>query len=59
VTDTTATKYTGVVRFFGDRGAYGFIEPHGGGKDVFVHITAVAQAGLRGTPTCHFLTGTI
>ena len=33
--------------FNGDKG-YGFIEPAEGGKDVFVHISAVEQAGLRG-----------
>ena len=39
---------TGVVKFFnGERGS-GFIKPHDGGRDVFVHITAVEQAGLKG-----------
>lgn len=38
---------TGVVKWFnGDKG-YGFIEPEAGGKDVFVHITAVERAGLN------------
>ena len=37
---------TGTVKFFNyDRG-YGFIEPAEGGKDVFVHATAVERAGL-------------
>jgi len=39
---------TGIVKWFnGDKG-YGFIAPEGGGRDVFVHISAVEQAGLRG-----------
>lgn len=44
---TDTEKHYGVVKSFGDRGAYGFIQPEGGGRDVFVHITAVGQAGLR------------
>jgi CspA family cold shock protein len=39
---------TGVVKFFNTAKGFGFISPNGGGKDVFVHATAVEQAGLRG-----------
>ena len=38
---------TGTVKWFnGDKG-YGFIQPDTGGKDVFVHITALEAAGMR------------
>lgn len=37
---------TGVVKWFNPTKGYGFIQPAGGGKDVFVHISAVEQAGL-------------
>lgn len=39
---------TGVVKWFNPTKGYGFIAPDDGGKDVFVHITAVEKAGLRG-----------
>ncbi len=39
---------TGTVKWFNATKGYGFIEPDEGGKDVFVHITAVQAAGLRG-----------
>jgi CspA family cold shock protein len=39
---------TGVVKFFNTTKGFGFVAPEGGGKDVFVHVTAVQSAGLRG-----------
>jgi CspA family cold shock protein len=39
---------TGTVKWFNEQKGYGFIQPDGGGKDVFVHISAVERAGLRG-----------
>lgn len=38
----------GTVKFFNTNKGFGFISPEGGGKDVFVHVTAVQAAGLRG-----------
>jgi cold shock protein len=37
----------GTVKFFNTSKGFGFISPEGGGKDVFVHATAVEAAGLR------------
>jgi CspA family cold shock protein len=39
---------SGTVKWFNPTKGFGFIQPEGGGQDVFVHISAVEQAGLRG-----------
>ena len=39
---------TGTVKWFNTTKGFGFIQPDEGGKDVFVHITAVQRAGLDG-----------
>ena len=38
---------TGTVKWFNPTKGYGFIQPDTGGKDVFVHISAVERAGMR------------
>ena len=37
----------GTVKFFNTSKGFGFISPEGGGKDVFVHATAVEMSGMR------------
>ena len=38
---------TGTVKFYNSAKGYGFIQPDDGGKDVFVHVTALERAGIR------------
>ena len=39
---------TGTVKWFNAPKGFGFIQPDSGGKDVFLHISAVERAGLQG-----------
>lgn len=39
-------RQSGSVKFFNQAKGYGFISPEGGGKDIFVHITAVQRSGI-------------
>ena len=41
---------TGTVKWFNESKGYGFIQPDHGGKDVFVHVSAVERSGMRGLP---------
>ncbi len=42
------SSITGTVKFFNTTKGYGFISPDNGGKDAFVHISAVQRSGLQG-----------
>ena len=39
-------RQQGTVKFFNQAKGYGFVSPEDGGKDVFVHVTAVQRAGI-------------
>lgn len=40
-------RQSGTVKFYNEQKGYGFITPDDGGKDVFVHVTALEQSGLN------------
>lgn len=37
----------GTVKWYNDQRGYGFIQPVGGGKDIFVHVSALERSGIR------------
>jgi CspA family cold shock protein len=46
--DEDISVNTGTVKFYNGQKGFGFIQPDDGGKDVFVHATALERAGMRG-----------
>lgn len=42
------SRITGTVKFFNAAKGFGFVQPSDGGKDVFIHVTALERAGIRG-----------
>jgi cold shock protein len=48
VGDEDISMNTGTVKFYNGQKGFGFIQPDGGGKDVFVHATALERAGISG-----------
>ena len=43
-----SVEETGTVRWFNPERGYGFIAPNGGGRDVFVHVSALERSGIEG-----------
>ena len=46
--DGPSVQETGTVKWFNAERGYGFIAPNGGGKDVFVHVSALERSGIEG-----------